>query len=100
MEDLCVAGVRCLAPEDQLAPHGQADLLVQVRVVEEAGAGAARLRRHVRRPEPELAHLVPQCRDERVGLVVLLVEDVLVREHALVHERAHLLEPLGGGSKA
>ena len=88
VEDLGVAGVRRLAAEDELAPHRAADLLVQVRVVEEAGAGAAGLGRHVRRPEPALAHLVAQLRDERLAVVVLALERRLVREHVLVHERA------------
>ena len=93
VQDLGVAGVRRLAAEDELAPHGEADLLVQVRVVEEAGPGAARLGRDVRCPESEPAHLVAERRDERVRFVVLPVEDVLVREHAIGHERAHLREP-------
>ena len=58
VEDLGIAGVRRLAAEDQLAPDGAADLLVQVGVVQEAGAGAARFRRHVRRPEPERPDLL------------------------------------------
>ena len=94
VQDLAVARVGGLAAEDELAPHRAADVLVQIRVVEEAGAGAARLGRHVRRPQPERAHLVAQLLDERVGLGVLAVEDRLVREHPLGHERADLLEPL------
>ena len=96
VQDLGVARVRRLAPEDQLAPHREADLLVQIRVIEEPRSRAARLGRHVRRPEAELAHLVAQPGDECVRFIVLLVEQVLVREHTLVHERTHLGESFGG----
>ena len=64
VEDLGVAGVGRLAAEDELAPQRAADVLVQVRVVEEAGAGAAGLGRDVRRPQAERAHLVAQLVDE------------------------------------
>ena len=96
VQDLRVARVGRLAAEDQLPPDGETDLFVQIRVVEEPGAGAARLGRHVRRPETELPHLVTESRDEGVRFVVFLVEQVLVRKHALVHERAHLCKPRGG----
>ena len=52
VEDLAVAGIRCLAVEDELAPEAAPDLLVQVRVGEKALAGATSLGREVRRPEP------------------------------------------------
>ena len=67
VEDLAVAGVGRLAAEDQLRDHAAADLLVQVRVLEEAAARAARLRRQVRRPEAGVLRLLPQLGDERVG---------------------------------
>ena len=68
VEDLGVSGVGRLAPEDELAPHRAADVLVQIRIVEKAGAAAAGLGRNVRRPQPELAHLVLQHADECLSL--------------------------------
>src|SRR5207247_769381 len=88
VQDLGVARVGGLAAEHKLAPERAADVLVQVGVVEEAGAGPAGLRGHVRGPEPRVAHLVAELRDESVGLVVLAVEDLLVRQYAVVHEGA------------
>ena len=87
VQDLGVAGVGRLAAEDELRPVGAADLLVHAGVVEKAVAGAAGLRRHVRRPEPRRARLRLQARDERLRRVVLAVEQALVREHVLLHER-------------
>ena len=83
-------------PKIKLSPHGEADLFVQIGVIEETRSGATSFRRHVRRPEPERAHLVAQLGDECVRFIVLLVEQVLVREHTLVHERTHLGESFGG----
>ncbi len=60
VQDLGVARVWRLAAEHALAPHRTPDVLVQIRVVEEAGAGAARLRWHVRRPQACVSHLVLQ----------------------------------------
>src|SRR6267143_1078866 len=51
MQDLAVAGVRRLAAEDQLRDGAAADLLVQVRVLDEAAAGSARVGRKMGRPE-------------------------------------------------
>ena len=51
-QDLPVSRVGRLAAEDELTPERAADLLVQVRVDEEAPARAARLGRQVRRPQP------------------------------------------------
>ena len=73
VEDLAVARVRRLAAEDQLRDEAAADLLVEVRVLEEAAARAARLRRQVRRPEARVLRLLLQLGDERVGGVVLRV---------------------------
>ncbi len=87
-EDLGVARVGRLAAEDELTPDRAADLLVQVRVDEEAPARAARLGRHVRRPETLLLRSGAQTLDERVGLVVLAVQRGLVRIDVLLHERA------------
>ena len=80
VQDLGVAGVGCLAAEHELPPERAADLLVQVRVVEEAGAGAAGFGWDVRRPEARRFHLRPQLGDERVGCVVLAVERRFVRQ--------------------
>src|SRR5207302_717561 len=67
VQDLAVAGVRRLAVEDQLAPERPADLLVQVGVGEEAAAGAAGLRRKVRRPQALRLRPSPQIDHERRG---------------------------------
>ncbi len=69
VKDLGVAGVGRLAAEDELAEARAADVLVQVRVVEEAGAGAASFGWHVRRPEAELAHLVAESTQELLRLL-------------------------------
>ena len=71
VEDLRVARVRRLAAEDQLRDEAAADLLVEVGVLEEAAARAARLRRQVRRPEACVLRLLLQLAHERVGRVVL-----------------------------
>jgi len=88
-------------PKIQLRDAGTADLLVQERVVEKALAGAAGLRRQVRRPEALCFRLGAQLLDQCVALLVLEVEAVLVREDVLVHERAigsaRLGELLGAG---
>ena len=54
-------------PKIELRDEAAPDLLVQVRVLEEAAAGAAGLGRQVRRPQPGVPRLLPQLRDERVG---------------------------------
>ena len=60
VQDLAVPGVGRLAAEDQLRDEAAADLLVQVRVLEEAAARAARLRRQMRRPEARVLRLLLQ----------------------------------------
>ena len=95
VQDLAVAGIRRLAAEDQLRDEAAPDLLVQVRVLEEAAAGAARLRRQVRRPQVRALRLLLQLADERVGRLVLAKERRLVRIDVLLHEGAHLLAPFG-----
>ena len=90
MQDLAVTGVGRLAVEDELGPHAAADLLVQQRVLDEAGARAARLRWEVRRPDPGGLRLGAQLRDQRVGRLVLASERGLVRVDVLLHERPHL----------
>ena len=87
MQDLAVPRVGRLAAEDQLGDEAAADLLVQIRVLEEAAAAAARLRRQVRRPEARLLRLLPQLADQRVRFVVLPEERRLVRVDVLLHER-------------
>ena len=67
VEDLAVARVGRLAAEDQLRDEAAADLLVQVGVLDEAAAGAAGLRRQVRRPQARVLRLLLQLRDQRVG---------------------------------
>ena len=79
VEDLAVAGVGRLAVEDELRPRAAPDLLVQQRVLDEAGAAAARLVRQVRRPDPRSLRLRAQLLDERVGGGVLTRERGLVR---------------------
>ena len=90
MEDLAVPGVGRLAVEDELRPHAPPDLLVQERVLDEAGAGSARLAREVRRPDPGLLRPLTQVGDQLVGRVVLALERGFVRVDVLLHERAHL----------
>ncbi len=97
-EDLGIPGVGRLAAEDELTPHRAADVLVEVRIVEEACSGAACLGRHVRRPEPGGAHLVLQSAQQLFPGFVLALDRSLVREHALGHEGADALEAVGGGS--
>ena len=87
-EDLGVARVRSLAAEDELAPQRAPDLLVQVRVDEEAPARATGLGGHVRRPEPLLLRKSAETLDECLGVLVLAVERGLVRVDVLLHERA------------
>ena len=70
-EDLAVARVGRLAAEDELGVRGAPDLLVQVRVGEEALAAATGLGREVRRPQPGLLRLRLELRDERERRVVL-----------------------------
>jgi len=95
VEDLAVAGIRGLAPEDELRVHAAADLLVQVGVLEEAAPRAAGLGRQVRRPKACILRLLPQFGDERVGRLVLPLDRDLVRVDELVHERANALAALG-----
>ena len=95
MQDLAVSRVRRLAAEDELGDRAAADLLVQVGVLEEAAAGAAGLRGQVRRPEACIFRLLTQLADQLVRLRVLAEERLLVRVDVLLHERAHLLAPLG-----
>jgi hypothetical protein len=93
VEDLAVARVGRLAVEHELRPHAAADLLVQERVLHEAGACAARLGRQVRRPDARRLRLRAQLVDQSVGRVVLALERSLVRIDVLLHERAHLGAP-------
>jgi hypothetical protein len=88
VQDLAVACVRSLAAEHELRPDAAPDLLVQVRVDEEALPGPARLGRQVRRPQTVLARPRPELLDEPLGRVVLAVESRLGRVDVLVHERA------------
>ena len=100
VEDLAVARVRRLAVEDQLAPERPPDLLVEVRVREEALAGAAGLRREMRRPQPLGLCACAERRHELYGGVVLAVQvrfdriDVLLEERAV--RRPQLFELLEG----
>src|ERR1700751_606139 len=94
MEGPGVPRVRRLAAEDQLRDEAAADLLVEVGVLEEAAARAARLRGQVRCPESRLLSLSLQLADQLVGRVVLPRERLLVRIDVLLHERAHALAPL------
>ena len=91
VEDLAVACVGRLAAEHELRDEAAPDLLVEVRVLDEAAAAAARLRRQVRSPQPLLLRLLLQLADERVGAGVLTKERLLVRVHMLLHEAAHPL---------
>ena len=95
VEDLAVARVGRLAPEDQLRDEAPPDLLVEVRVLDEAAAAAARLRRQVRRPEACVLRLLAQLGDQPVGGLVLGDQPLLVRIDVLLHERPHALAPLG-----
>src|SRR5919204_5757350 len=88
MQDLGVAGVRRLAPEDVLRPRRATDLLVQVRVRQEPRAGAAGLRREMRRPQALCLRARAQLVDERRRLFVLAADALLVRVDVLLHERA------------
>jgi len=90
VQDLAVPGIRRLAPEDQLGVRGAADHLVQVRVGEEALAGAARLGWEVRRPQPFVARAGTKLLQQRV----IRVEAALVRVDVLVHECAVALARL------
>ncbi len=74
-------------PNTSCAYERAADLLVEAGVVEEPEPGAARLRRHVRRPETRGAGLVAQLLEERERVVVLALDRRLVRVDVLVHER-------------
>ena len=94
MEDLAVARVGRLTAEDELRDRAAADLLVQVRVLEEAAARAAGLRRQVRGPEPRLPGLLLQLGDQRVRSLVLAAEGLLVRIDVVLHERANALTTL------
>ena len=60
------------------------------RVLDEAGARAARLGREVRRPDPGRLCLGAQLGDQRVGRLVLARQRSLVRIDVLLHERPHL----------
>jgi hypothetical protein len=91
VEDLGVARVRGLAAEHELGPVTAADLLVEACVVEEALAGATRLRRHVRRPQPGAAGAPLEVREQDRRVVVLSIERVLLRVDVLLHEG-----PVGG----
>ena len=75
-------------PKTSWRPERAPDLLVQVRVDEEAPARAAGLGRQVRRPEPLLLRTRAEPLDERLGVLVLAVERRLVRVDVLLHERA------------
>ncbi len=101
-EDLSVAGVGRLAAEDQLRPDRAADLLVQVRIHEEAPVGAARLGRQVRRPQTLLLDEAAEMLDELVRRFVLLPQRALVRIDVLLHEGPDTgpeLEHLVGGTE-
>src|SRR5581483_180758 len=87
VEDLPVARIGRLAVEDVLAPDRPADLLVQVRVGEEALAAAAGLGRQVRGPEAGLLRPRAQVDQEPLRLVVFPRDLRLDREEVLVHER-------------
>ena len=84
-QNLRVAGVWCLTPEHELRPGRAADLLVQVRVVEEAGAGAACFGADVRRPQSPGLGTPAQLRNE---VLVVGRETRLVRIDVLLHEGA------------
>ena len=60
VQDLAVARVGRLAAEDELRDDAAADLLVQVRVLEEAAARAAGLGRQMRRPQARVLRLLLQ----------------------------------------
>ena len=94
VQNLAVAGVRRLTAEDQLRDEAAPDLLVQVRVLDEPAARAARLRRQVRRPQSRLPRLLLELADERIRPLVLQEEHRLVRIDVLLHERAHALATL------
>ncbi len=95
VQDLAVAGIGRLASEDELRIRASPDLLVQIGVLDEAAAAAARLGRQVRRPEAGVLGELLQLRDERVGGVVFPGKRLLVRIDVLLHERAHLVATLG-----
>ncbi len=84
MQDLGVPRIGRLAAENELGGDRAADLLVQVSVGEEAGAGAARLRRDVRRPQPFRLGARLQLGDQ----CVVGLERLLVRVDVLLHEGA------------
>ena len=89
MQDLGVARVGRLAAEDELSPVGAPDLLVHAGVVEEPVARAARLGRHVRRPEPGSRAPAPAAPRSAPGAASSSrSSSALVREHVLLHERA------------
>src|SRR5207302_6870260 len=88
MQNLAVARVRGLAVEDELPPDAAADLLVQVRVGEEAAARPAGLGREVRRPEPFRLRAGAKVGDQRRRIVVLPRERLLVRVDVRLHEGA------------
>jgi hypothetical protein len=85
VEDLRVAGVGRLAAEDELRVRRAPDLLVQVRVREEALAGPSGLGRHVRGPEAGVLRLRLERPDQPL---VVGLELPFVRVDVLLHERA------------
>src|SRR6478672_9683095 len=88
MEDLGVAGVRRLAAEHELRIRRSPDLLVQAGVIQESEAGAARVGRHVRRPQPRLARVAAKLLYERERGIVLAPYRRFAGIDVLLHERA------------
>jgi F420-dependent oxidoreductase-like protein len=88
VQDLAVPGVGRLAVEDELCPDAAADLLVQVRVGEEALPRATGLGRKVRSPEALRLRARTQLLEQRLRGLVLAPERGLVRVDMRVHEGA------------
>src|SRR5205085_4190148 len=103
VEDLRVAGVRRLAPEDARRHEAATDDLVQVDVGEEPRARAARVRADEHRPKTRGLRLALQLAHERFRRVVLGREGALIGVDLCLHESRETLAALlhvGDGARA
>ncbi len=96
-QDLCVAGVGCLGPEDDRRPRAAAQNLVDQCQFHRAETLPAEFRAEMRCPQPLFAYLLFERIDDAAALVVqwqefATGEQHLERFHLFAHEIAHPLE--------